>query len=75
MQNYRLVLFSHSTSEKNHQALYFSPDDKICLFGFSRGGKQRQYFFSSSLLLSDIPTTFLSAAYTARVVMGMLYKV
>jgi guanylate kinase len=71
MQNYRLVLFSHSTCEKTHQALNFSPGDKICLFGFSRGGKQGLH----SNLLSDVPTTFLSAAYTARVVMGMLYKV
>ena len=44
MQNYRLVLFSHSISGKTHQALYLSPDDKICLFGFSRGGKQPLHF-------------------------------
>ena len=45
----------------------YSDGDKICLFGFSRGGK---YPKQMPNLLFDALT-----AHTARAVMGMLYKV
>jgi hypothetical protein len=51
----------------NRNCTSYSEGDKICLFGFSRGGRYSKLMPN---LLSDA-----FKAYTARAVMGMLYKV
>lgn len=67
MQNYQFALSCIYSGTLIGNCTFRRKGDKICLFGFSRGGEYSQPMSST---VSDV-----FKAYIARAVMGMLYKV